>query len=177
MGKSTLLRQMAATLKEVDRLNVLEFNWPRKDQSRIKQDLFQLTKNIVLIDNAELCHSETVSMVERIRSTNVEASFCIATAQPQQGELFRNRFSTMEVIEVRLVPLDSEEINNYMMKSIAMHSFSAKKEFVEQVQDIPKAHLLLGTPFYLSLFCHKLSSVPEGHSLSQKDLTRYSLLK
>ena len=59
----------------------------------------------------------------------MEASFCLATASAQQGELFRNRFSSLEVIVVRLMPLDSEEINGYMMKGIPMHSFSAKKEF------------------------------------------------
>ena len=63
MGKSTLLKQMAKNLKDSDRLNVVEFNWPRKDQGRIRQDLFQLTKNIIFIDNVELCYSETVSMV------------------------------------------------------------------------------------------------------------------
>ena len=106
LGKTTLLKDMAKMLREIDRLNILEFEWPKQEFNRVREDLFQLSKNIVFLDNVELCEAEALSMLEKIRSHNVEVSFCLATADDRQANYFKNRFSSLQVIEVRLLPFD-----------------------------------------------------------------------
>lgn len=64
-GKSTLLAEMGKQLRESDKLNVLEFSELRKEKNRVRDELFQLTKNIVLIDNVELYEGEALSLIDK----------------------------------------------------------------------------------------------------------------
>jgi len=54
MGKSTVFGDMVKQLCEVDKVNVIEFNWLKKESNKVREELFQLTQNVVFIDNVEL---------------------------------------------------------------------------------------------------------------------------
>jgi predicted AAA+ superfamily ATPase len=108
LGKSTLLADISKLLRENEKLNVLEFAELRKEKNRIKDELFQLTKNVIFIDNADLYEAETLSLIDNYSKGNFEVSFCVATSKPKLSDLFHNRYPHLTIVETRLVPFDSE---------------------------------------------------------------------
>lgn len=58
LGKTTLLTDLQKMLKEVEKTNVLYIpnarSYAEKENKNSEHDLFQLSKNILLIDNGEL---------------------------------------------------------------------------------------------------------------------------
>ena len=83
---------------------------------------------------------------------------------------FKNRFVPfgVRVIECGILPLEIEEIRNYLMKSIQFHNYSDKKNFVDELVGIetvafteshPKYKYIsfLQNPFYLHIYCVYLS--------------------
>ena len=44
---------MSKQLKSVEKINVITISYLKKEPMKIKDDMFQLSKNILLLDNAE----------------------------------------------------------------------------------------------------------------------------
>jgi hypothetical protein len=64
----------------------------------VREELFQLTKNIVLIDNVELYEAEALALIEKYSKGNFEVSFCITTSNPKQAEMLQNRFPHLTIV-------------------------------------------------------------------------------
>ena len=95
--------------------------------------MFQISKNIVFIDNIDDCLEDVMEIIDKYRRMNVEISFLLVSNLKKQGELFKNRFSTLDIIETVLLPLESEEVKTFMMKSVKNHGFSDKKERIDKL--------------------------------------------
>lgn len=46
---------MGRQLKAVDKVNPVSISWLKREPLRFKDEIFQLSKNIILVDNAENC--------------------------------------------------------------------------------------------------------------------------
>ena len=120
-----------------------------------------------------------------------EISFCMATSG--ETHRFRNRFIAfgVKVVECGMLPLDIEEIRDYLMKSIQFHNYSDKKNFVDELVGIettaftdahPKYKYIsfLQNPFYLHIYCIYLShqeDLDDFRSCLLYSLNKYTLLK
>ena len=89
------------------------------------------------------------------------------------------------------MPVDIEEIRNYMMKGILFHNFTAKKNFLiellgEENLAVNETHpkykniRVLQNPFYLNLYTQYLAHVADladSKSCLLYTFNRYSMLK
>ena len=88
----------------------MKISWLKKEPMKIKDELFQLTKNILLIDNAEHYEAEVIELIEFLSRSNIDFSTCILTSSQQQVSVFKNRFSSFNLIPTTLLPLTPDEI-------------------------------------------------------------------
>jgi hypothetical protein len=64
------------------------------------------------------------------------------------------------------------------MKVLKNQSFTTKKEVSEKLVEKKRYVKILEIPFYLSLYCHYLSSIDcQNLHLNDKDITKYTILK
>jgi hypothetical protein len=54
----------------------------------------------------------------------------VTTSAEKQADIVRMRFSSMEVVEIELLPFNLDDIKNFMMKTIKNNTFSAKRDII-----------------------------------------------
>jgi hypothetical protein len=119
-----------------------------------------------------------MGLIDKYSKGNFEVSFCIATANPKQTDMLKNRFPHLTIVETKLLPFDADSVRNFLMKTVNYQSYTAKKNLIDKVMENPKMVNMLSTPFYLGLYSSFLSRTDcENHELRERDLTKYMILK
>jgi hypothetical protein len=169
---------MSSQLKGAEKINAMTINWLQKEPLKIKEDMFQLCKNILLIDNAEHFETEAIELLELLGKEQIDFSCCILTSSSQLVSVFKNRFSSLNLITTQLLPLAPDEIKDYMMKVVKSKSYTDKKDIIESLVDNKQYLKILENPFFLSLYCANLSGLDSAtYKPKDNDLTKYSILK
>jgi hypothetical protein len=57
----------------------------------------------------------------------------MATSKTKQGDVFKNYFGNLTIVETELLPLGVEEMRVYSMKVVKYKSYTAKKDIVDKV--------------------------------------------
>lgn len=150
IGKTTFIQAMSKRIQESygDKLKIWQIGREVLTDEvvmgkRVNEILDDYRKQIIVIDNAEIYFNEAIEMIQKIYSKEdprqrPEMSYCLAVSTNglySEGIRFRSRVLQygLQVIICQIMPVDTDDIRSYMMKSIEFHNYTDKKNLVTEL--------------------------------------------